>query len=328
MAPTRIAPFIQNIFIALFCAQLALPAAGMFMRTAPQVKFSENRRLAALPALPRGWRELPAFCSAFEAYFKDRFAFRTALIQLHTVFKVKLLAQSPNRKVIIGRGGWLYFTGEDERLLRYDPPFSGDELRQILVATEARKRWFENSGALFFLIVAPNKQSIYPEFLPQLQAGWIKHHNLYDQLCDYFGAHSAMDILIDVKADMLREKAFGRPMYYRTDSHWNSPAAWLAYMQIMRCIQKYRPAAVALKAEDYSWERRPYSGDLVSILGIRDLFQEHSEFAEPRRAPAAAITEAPTELDGVPLKYPALVSQSPRGADFTVVVCTIHSLTP
>lgn len=314
--------------VVLFLSLLLLPLAAQLGDLAPQVPLQENRSLAPRPPLPRSWQQLVSFPAAFEAYYKDAFGFRRHLIRAHTIFKTKLLRQSPNRKAVIGRDGWLYFAGETEGLHTYDPPFSAAELRALAATIERRQRWFEQNGMRLYVLIPPNKQSVYPEHLPQPQRTWSKI-NLYDQLLQHFTAHSRADVFVDVKAPILREKRAGTKVYYQTDSHWNDRAAWQAYLALMERLGRDDPDARGLTAADVTWQSRPYSGDLVTLqLGVPQLFEETAEFLVPRVPLRAVLTTQEREFHGVPLTYPVIVSDSPAGSPRTLLFLRDSQLIP
>lgn len=314
--------------VGLFLAFLLLPLAAQLGGVAPKLALQENRSLEKRPPLPRGWRALMSFPAAFEAYYKDNFGLRKVLIQAHTMFKTMVLKQSPNRKVIIGRSDWLYFAGEDEGLHKYGPPFSEAELRDLTTTVEQRKAWFERNGMRFFILVPPSKQSVYPEYLPEPQLTWAKT-NLYDQLLHYFTTHSSLDVFVDAKAPILREKRAGTKVYYQTDSHWNDRAAWQAYLALMARLGKGDLEVRGKSAADITWQSRPYSGDLVMLfLGVSKLFEETTEFLVPRFAPRAVTRTEEREFHGVPLTYPVIVSESPAASPRTLLFLRDSQLIP
>lgn len=314
--------------VGLFLAILLLPLAAQLSGYSPKVSLQENRNLEKRPPLPRNWGALVSFPAAFEAYYKDNFGFRKLLIQAHTVFKTKALKQSPNRKAIIGRDGWLYFAGEDESFQKYQPPFSAAELRDLTSTIERRKVGYEKNGTRFFILVPPDKQSIYPENLPEPQLTWSKT-NLYDQLLRHFTAHSSFDVFVDAKGPILSEKKTGAKIYYQTDTHWNDRAAWQAYLAVMARLRKDDHEVLGISAMDISWVPRSHSGDLVtSQLGVPRLYEETSEFLVPRFAPSAVMRTEEREFHGAPLNYPALISDSPRGIPRTVLFLRDSQLIP
>lgn len=313
---------IQIIFIALFFGLLILPGADMLFHFAPKTELTENRNLAAMPPLPATWGQIASFFASLETCFKDHLGFRPLIIQAHTLFRVKALAQSPNSRVLIGKDEWLYYSGDKEELLTYEKPFSEEELQAMKNAIEIRKKWFSQNGTLFFFVVAPDKQTIYPEYLPEPQATWQKDHCRYDQMYRYFNAHSASDVLIDVKSEMLREKERGRSVYLRTDSHWNQYAGSIAYRCIMDSICKYKPQVVGLKEKDLLWKSRPYCGDLVRMMGGNLLYQEEPDFAYPQASQdwTWISQEIKKEFHGATIHEPVITTKSPRALPMKVVV--------
>jgi alginate O-acetyltransferase complex protein AlgJ len=314
--------------IGLFLALLLLPLADQLFGIAPKVALEENRNFAKLPPLPRNWRTLASFPAVFEAYYKDNFGFRRLLIQAHTIFKTKALGQSPNRKVLIGRHDWLYFTGEDESLLKYGPPLTDVELRDLTGTIAQRKRWYERQGVGFFILIPPNKQSLYPEYLPEPQRTWSKT-NLYAQLVRHFTTHSNRDVFVDVLGPILREKKAGTKVYHQTDSHWNDGAAWQAYLALMARLGQRDPQVRGLSEGEISWLPRPYSGDLVRLfLGVPGLYEETTTHLVPRFAPRAVMRTEEREFHNVPLTHPLVLSESPGASPRKIVFLRDSQLTP
>jgi len=305
--------WVQGGFIALFLSILLLPLLDIFLPIAPRAEFSENRTLASRPALVWTRAGIESFPARFGEYFKDRFGFRKNLIQLHTIYKTKLLAQSPNRKVLLGGNGWLYFTGEAETFLQYLKPFSEEELNGLTAAIESSGKWFGEHKILFFILVAPNKQTIYPEFLPEPQAAWTRY-NHFDDFLRHFKSHSPLDVFIDIKQSLLREKNEGKRVYYQTDSHWNNLSAFLAYDRILTKLRQYNVQATGKKPGDFEWVTRPYSGDLVNLLGVERLFSEKNDFLVPRYRPMAVIQtiEKGEKFHSVSVTFPVIISEADK----------------
>ena len=285
--------------VGFFLSLLLFPLADQLFGVAPKVALEENRNFAKLPPLPRSWKMLASFPAAFEAYYKDNFGFRRLLIQAHTIVKTKALRQSPSRKVLIGDNDWLYFTGEDESLLEYGPPLSVAELSDLTRTIEQRKIWYEQKGMQFFILIPPNKHSVYPEYLPEPQRTWSKT-SLYTQLVQYFTTHSTLDVFVDVLGPILREKKAGTKVYYQTDSHWNDGAAWQAYLALMAKLGRHNPEVCGKSEADISWLPRPHSGDLVRLfLGVPWLYQETNAHLVPRFAPRAVMRIEEREFNNV-----------------------------
>ena len=168
----------------------------------------------------------------------------------------------PAPEVILGTDGWLYYIGPaGERLLdrhvRGRDPFSQDELdrwRQFLVE---RTRRFRSLGARYVLVIAPNKESIYPEYLPPWIGPRVGPTRL-DQLMS--SLKSATDLtVIDLRGAVLADKS-ASILYYKTDTHWNTRGAYVAYREIMRVLAREFPA---LAAKSWEASRRKRSSALA-----------------------------------------------------------------
>ena len=110
---------------------------------------------------------LAAFPARFDAACADRFGFRGHLIRWHNIVSTRWLGMSPSEKVVIGQQGWLYYAGErtmDD--YRATEPLTSAALDEWQAAIAARHQWLAQRGIHYLLVVVPNAQTIYPEYLP------------------------------------------------------------------------------------------------------------------------------------------------------------------
>jgi peptidoglycan/LPS O-acetylase OafA/YrhL len=113
-------------------------------------------------------------------------------------------------------------------------------------------------GAKVVVVVGPNKSSIYPEKLPdQLTVSPRRYLSFFEQ------NFSDVDNLTfyDPTNDLLGFKKDNKLLYSRTDSHWNSLGAYIAYRQLMQ-----RLGLSGMKYEFVSDESR--AGDIVELSGL------------------------------------------------------------
>lgn len=89
---------------------LALP--GLFTRGRQWTSKLENRSSATFPARPTSTSDFARFSGEFESWFQDHMGLRTPLLQLKTRFEFDILHHSPTPKVLWGREGWLFYTGD------------------------------------------------------------------------------------------------------------------------------------------------------------------------------------------------------------------------
>lgn len=134
----------------------------------------------------------------------------------------------PNQ-VIIGKDGWLYLGDQYDKTLsvarRGTTLADIESARKIGLATQAWEQWSKLKGtSLYRVMLAPNKSTIYPEFLPD----WAQP--AADSVTDTLLANVSRDIYVDTRTALIAAKPqFLESLYYKTDTHWNELGAWVAF---------------------------------------------------------------------------------------------------
>lgn len=116
------------------------------------------------------------------------------------------------------------------------------------------------SGITLALLVGPNKETIYPEFLPDALTPSPKRYSSYfiDSLRSVPGI-----ILYDPTEDLRQLKATEGLLYWRTDTHWNSKGAYFAFAGLLKALD--------LPVPDLEFKQgQPRRGDLVDIADLRN----------------------------------------------------------
>ncbi|MCE9605382.1 MAG: hypothetical protein K8U03_10830 [Planctomycetia bacterium] len=181
--PQRIA---DVSLIALFVFAISLPVLKMFVSSdESEVIAIEQRRMAPFPELEYRrvgsilWakkRSLQDFPRAFEAWYDDHVGFRFSLIRCYNMAKVVGLTVENSLKtgeaaqgnVIVGRDGWLYLGGSSNiRDFRRSDCYTPADLAAWHAALAQRRDWLAARGSGYAFLVAPNKATIYPEFMPR-----------------------------------------------------------------------------------------------------------------------------------------------------------------
>jgi hypothetical protein len=284
----------------LFAAALALPPLRTLVDAGRADTRGENRRAAALPTLPRDRRALAEFPARFERFYADAFGFRRTLLRWNSIVRTRWLGVSPSERVAIGQDGWLYYAGggalEDDEGLR---PFGPEELDGWQRALEARREWLAAHGIHHLVVIAPNTQSVYPEYLPRAH-GDVGRPSRLDQLMERVRAGSPLDV-IDLR-ETLRQARTRERVYQRTDSHWNDRGAFAAYQRIMQRVSGWYPAATPFARDAFEdiVEEGP-GGDLARMIGLVDAYREEELALRPRlprRARRAETGFLRSHLDG------------------------------
>jgi alginate O-acetyltransferase complex protein AlgJ len=271
----------DKAIIAVFLVLICLPLAGLMFGFDRGFVLEENRYLAAKPELKLDRRVLAALAGRLEAYFNDHFGFRKRLIYWLAVAKVEGLGVTSTPGVTLGSDGWLYLAGESAVVsFRAARPFTQEQLRAYRQILETRRDWLAARGIPYLLIIPPNKDTIYPEFMPAA-FNKLNSRSRLDQLVDYMKKQSNVTIL-DVREDLRRAKGAER-VYSITDSHWNMRGGYVAYERILQTLSGWFPEAHAIPRSEFRYGvENGAGGDLARMLGIADRLREERLTTEPR----------------------------------------------
>ena len=151
----------------------------------------------------------------------------------------KMGISADTNKAIVGNQGWLFLGNSHNQALakstgQYKPNVTDTE--QWANAMFHRQKWLSEQGIPMLVFVAPNKHSIYYEHLPH----YIK-----------LSSPNSTDILLktalgkgvnihDLRPGLLKAKNDNnsRPLYQKTDSHWNNLGAAIAAQEMLEEINK------------------------------------------------------------------------------------------
>jgi hypothetical protein len=228
----------------------------------------------------RNRHDLPAhfrtdFFTAFDSWFADRIGLRLVLIRIGTGFHVGGLQRPTARQVVFGLDGWMFWPDDGDKVpvtmadirghLRLEP----DEIRQIGTHLRAIRERLATCGRTAFVVVAPNKQSIYPEYLLGDRA--VPASTRLDDLLQRLDP-SVSGMVIDPRPELRAAKAAPEPrLYNKTDTHWNQLGAFHAYRKIVQALNRARrvsrPELASLAHYDVVVQR--YEG---GDLAVRMLF--------------------------------------------------------
>ena len=109
-------------------------------------------------------------------YFEYHFAFRSQFVTANSLLRKLLFNESGTDQVILGRDGFMFYSGT------LDDYFGKDELSdfELNVIANNLKIIQDNltkRGKRFCFVVAPNKNSLYPQFMPY---NYIETNNLHN----------------------------------------------------------------------------------------------------------------------------------------------------
>lgn len=244
-----------NIAVTLFCIVCLIPFLGMVFTDGAST--AANQISARPPVL---WNEEGGlnldFPREITDYVADHFAFRQELITANAMLNRAVFGESTEEKVTAGQDGWLFYRETMDDVLHRDT-MSRRQLYGSARCLALMDEYAAARGAKLLFTIAPNKASLYPEYLPKMGTPLPMEGN----------AESLMPFLRDegiAYADLF--DAFAQEdevLYFRTDSHWTNRGAALAHDALMRSLGR---------AEDAMFFARPYvtelthRGDLYEML--------------------------------------------------------------
>ncbi len=273
MRPRRLQP--DRITVLFFLAVVFLPLAGGLFRLDTDGDLREKRTLAARPSLFTGSGINRQFPKQFNTYYDDHFAFRNLFIRGFSLLAL-ILQDSPSQKVLLGRDGWLFYTGdrsvESYRGLR---PHTREELEAFRSNIARRQEALTRMGVAYLYVIAPNKNSIYPEFLPD-KINRVSDKTRLDLLADFLKGDPALHVL-DLRTVLTRAKERFR-VFHRTDSHWNDMGARVAAQEILKTLNDLYPQKKPFPLKDLASlpqirEAAP-GGDLAQFMGLEETVRE------------------------------------------------------
>jgi len=165
---------------------------------------------------------------------------------------------------LITRDNWLVYTGEDS-LNDYQNifPFTDDQLQTIHQKLSSLAQQLETRGIKLLIVIPPNKNTIYPEYMPT-EIPIIGSQSRLDQLLAYENRFDTVRML-DLRPSLLAAKQQDW-IYYHTDTHWNQFGAYIAYRDIMRELQYWYPAMHAHPITDYQAIEVTYFGEIAQNM--------------------------------------------------------------
>lgn len=257
------------IIIILFLLFIIFPEINRQLLLIPDIPSTEQRTLAPRPVFDN--ETFDEYIKKFDLFYNDHFGFRIRLVAANTWLHVKLFGIFGRWGIIIGKNGWLFFS-EHEQANRnalsgwqgYNP-YSLKELSAIQSNLEAENMWFNKQNISFLIFPSPDKNSIYPEYLP-----WPYNTKVgpsrQAQIFEHMKLHSNVE-LVDVRQPLFTAKELNQLYtFFKTDTHWNNFGAFIAYQEIMERLLTVYPQFIPYSLEDFYLDRNlKRTGDMARM---------------------------------------------------------------
>lgn len=207
-----------------------------------------------------------------ESYYNDHFGARESFIQFYNFVKLKLFGLSGNGGMIVGKEGWYFYNNEGviddiegKRL------FDKAQLEIMLKNLEERNAWLKKQGIDFYLLIVPNKHTIYSEFLPKYIQVYEGEKGI-DQVYNYLKKHATFPVYNSTKKLLALKKE--KQCYQKTDTHWTSEASFEVYQAIMQQWFLEQKNVRIISSKEVTSKYRNTSGDLINFIALNDYIRE------------------------------------------------------
>lgn len=209
----------NKIYIGVFLAVIAIPFICMsFYKTDMSV---EKRYAQVLPKLMNEGKINLEYFEQWDSYISDHFAFRQELSTVDAVLMANIFHQSNTEKVVIGKNGWLYFQETMDDYLGRNL-ISDREIHNCAKVIELIQEGAESKGCSFVMAIAPNKNSLYADNMPDRLVK-ERNENNFSHLVPVLENYNVNYVDLH-KLFKSKEKI----MYHKLDSHWNNEGATYA----------------------------------------------------------------------------------------------------
>jgi hypothetical protein len=125
---------------------------------------------------------------------------------------------------------------------------------------------------MFRVMLGPDKATIYPEFLPD----WAQPAAA--TATDTLLANVKRGLYVDTRPALRTAKSqFSESLYYKTDTHWNSLGAWVAFQAFEMDIACAEPGLRLLSEKDVRVleVNQRQGGDLAKFLRLKETLRDN-----------------------------------------------------
>lgn len=316
--------WVNVLVIVLFFGLMWLPTLDKCFNLDRSRPPGENRLPARFPQLQSpDLAGAQKFIGGLEACFNDNFGFRKKLIRFFQNWKIGLYHDRSVFKIIVGQDHWLFW-GEAQMVEHFlgTAQFTPAQLQTWQKLLEKRRDWLAQRGIQYLFVVAPDKQSVYPEQLPAwlINAAPTNRETKLDQFLKFMKVHSTVPVL-DLRGPMIAAKKIA-PLYLQNDTHWNLLGGFVGAQALVQTLAQQFTNLPPLPMEDFTWTNTAFTGgDMALMLGT-DTVEKNYYVALPKPVlPRLRSQENPAFPTSWGPKH-VLTQENPEATSISIVLFT------
>ncbi|MPM06681.1 hypothetical protein SDC9_52983 [bioreactor metagenome] len=259
----------KNLIYIVFLISLLLPLLFSDFKGGG-VSESEKRVLAKFPDIElNSLNSVNEFKDSFDIWFIDNIGFRNSAMRIKASIEYWLFNVSSNKSVVVGKDGWLFYTGSSNlEIAAGTYPISQEKLINIKNNQQKVQDKLHEKGINYLIILVPSKVSVYPE---NLYGNYSIRPTVIDKLSSFLGENTSIPV-INLKNELLDAKVSDL-LYYKQDTHWNDLGAYVGYCSVIKTLNQMN--LLSTSPAGITFTDSTHDGDLLTMLNV-DLPQEES----------------------------------------------------
>lgn len=226
---------LKIFFICIFSVLMLLPAL-FFNWQSDYISEIDNRKLVEFPSLDKINADT---LIAIYDYINDRMGFREEIIQSYGILNNELFGILAHPAYIYGQDGYVYF---DLYQKNYD-----EHSKQFTQSIKEIKDYVESKGKKFYVLIDPEKTSVYTEQLPKGTNYNRNQIELIEKDLKDYGVN-----FID-NTEELKNRSKTEMVYNQKydAGHWNDLGAFYGVNNLLSLIHKDFPSVNPHKKDDF-----------------------------------------------------------------------------
>jgi len=222
-----------------------LPAAVfslmIFWPFAANIFYSNTELLDNRPLKQKPIKFNRNFSKDYEAYYNDSFAGRKKLVSKYIKLQQKLKIDTG--QYFYGDKGWMFYdsvkVNNGNTMVDYygEVRFNDDELKAMAEGINKAADFYAAHGAKYLIIVAPNKEGVYDEYMPsRMRQARMSARSRADVAIDYLKKHTKA-VFVNLKESITQAKGrFAQRLYFKKDTHWNNIGAYVGFEAVATAL--------------------------------------------------------------------------------------------
>lgn len=218
------------------------------------------------------------YAREFEDYYNDTFAGRKKIISKYVKLQKKLKIDAG--QYFYGQDGWVFYdsikANNGNTLVDYyaEVYFDDEELEKMAQGINMAYDFYAKRGIKYYLIIAPNKEGLYSEYMPShLQGDRVSDKSRMDLAVEYLQKHTDVNVINFREVLTASKHKYGVNLYYPGDSHWNEVGAYVAFEKLSETLSLDGIRGIPRKPlrKEMIGLKGFYSSDLNRLGGDEDI---------------------------------------------------------